>query len=98
MGQLSAAPFLSLFQKADLKAKYYVFCFSYLYSEYGTVFTKQKKNYKRQTVHQETQEPWSTQQPPLRSPLRAHPFHPSSEPEYWGVTSILDSSIYHLLL
>lgn len=75
-----------------------MFFASVTFTQNMVVFTKQKKNYKRQTVHQETQEPWSTQQPPLRSPLRAHPFHPSSEPEYWGVTSILDSSIYHLLL
>ena len=73
MGQLSAAPFLSLFQKADLKAKYYVFCFSYLYSEYGTVFTKQK-NYKKAngapgnagtTEHSTTPSPISSQGSPF---------------------------------
>ena len=86
MGQLSAAPVLSLFEKSNLTAKY-VFASINFAENVVLCLQSRAKTIKKQTVLKESQEPQTTRQAPLAPPLLAYTTNTSTGPKYWGLTS-----------
>lgn len=86
MGQLSAAPVFSLFEKANLTAKY-IFASTNFAENVVSCLQSRAKTIKKQMVLKESQEPQSPRQAPPATPLLAYTTSTSTGPKYWGLTS-----------